>query len=285
MIMEWKPSEGIEYTTELKDIITAETSIAVLAGAGSGKTELLAQKADYLFTTTRCAWPKRILSLTFKREAQFNIRKRVELRCGINASRFDSFTFHAFSKSIVDRFKSLLPEDIRPIDNYDLVDKERNANGKSKLSMTQLIELSITIIHYNEIVRKLFTDSYEYIFIDEFQDTTNQQYNLIKTIFQDSSSKVLSVGDINQSIMLWAGARKTVFEDYIKDFCAEYKFLVTNHRSSKDISDVLSIFIKHVKRESEIKVASDVSTGCYIRIYKDEYQEAKYISEKINSLI
>ncbi|WP_086970960.1 UvrD-helicase domain-containing protein [Vibrio coralliirubri] len=285
MIMEWKPSEGIEYTTELKDIITAETSIAVLAGAGSGKTELLAQKADYLFTTTRCAWPKRILSLTFKREAQFNIRKRVELRCGINASRFDSFTFHAFSKSIVDRFKSLLPEDIRPIDNYDLVDKERNANGKSKLSMTQLIELSITIIHYNEKVRKLFTDSYEYIFIDEFQDTTNQQYNLIKTIFQDSSSKVLSVGDINQSIMLWAGARKTVFEDYIKDFCAEYKFLVTNHRSSKDISDVLSIFIKHVKRESEIKVASDVSTGCYIRIYKDEYQEAKYISEKINSLI
>ncbi|EGQ9826763.1 ATP-dependent helicase [Vibrio parahaemolyticus] len=282
---EWKPSEGIKYTDELKEIITADTSVAVLAGAGSGKTELLAQKADYLFTTARCAWPKRILSLTFKREAQFNIRKRVELRCGINASRFDSFTFHAFSKSIVDRFKNLLPEDIRPIDNYDLVDKAKDANGKSKLSMEQLIKLSIKIVHDNEKIKKLFTDSYEYVFADEFQDTTDQQYELIKSIFQGSTSKILSVGDINQSIMLWAGARKTVFEDYIKDFGAEYKFLVTNHRSSKDINDVLSTFLKYIKREGDIQVNSDASTGCYISVYKDEYQEARYISEKIQSLI
>ncbi|HDM8213310.1 TPA: ATP-dependent helicase [Vibrio harveyi] len=285
MMTEWKPSEGIKYTDELKEIITAETSVAVLAGAGSGKTELLAQKADYLFTTAKCPWPKRILSLTFKREAQFNIRKRVEMRCGINSSRFDSFTFHAFCKSIVDRFKNLLPDGIMPIDNYDLVDKEKDANGKSKLSMDQLIKLSTKIINDNEQIKKLFTDSYEYVFVDEFQDTTDQQYELIKSIFQHSTSKILSVGDINQSIMIWAGARKTVFEDYIKDFGAGYKFLVTNHRSSNDINNVLSTFLKYMKRESDIKVNNDESTGCYISVYKDEYQEAKYISEKIQSLI
>ncbi|CAH1546199.1 DNA helicase [Vibrio jasicida] len=282
---EWKPSEGIKYTDELKEIITAETSVAVLAGAGSGKTELLAQKADYLFTTAKCTWPKRILSLTFKREAQFNIKKRVEMRCGINASRFDSFTFHAFAKSIVDRFKSLLPDEIMPIDNYDLVDRAKDANGKSKVSMEQLIKLSTKIINDNEQIKSLFTDSYGYVFVDEFQDTTDQQYELIKSIFQSSKSKILSVGDINQSIMLWAGARKTVFEDYIKDFGAGYKFLVTNHRSSRDINNVLSTFLKHMQRDEGIKANSDASIGCSINVYKDEYQEAKYISEKIQSLI
>jgi superfamily I DNA/RNA helicase len=38
------------------DIITCDESVAVLAGAGAGKTELLAQKANYLFSTDKCSW-------------------------------------------------------------------------------------------------------------------------------------------------------------------------------------------------------------------------------------
>ncbi|WP_197476071.1 UvrD-helicase domain-containing protein, partial [Oleiphilus sp. HI0043] len=97
------------------NIITCDDSIAVLAGAGAGKTELLAQKASYLFYTANCPWPKRILSLTFKTEAQINIKERVSKRCGDKAARFDSFTFHALCKSIVDRFKNTLPRAERPI--------------------------------------------------------------------------------------------------------------------------------------------------------------------------
>ena len=100
----------LRATDELIEIITHDASVAVLASAGAGKTELLAQKASYLFYTNNCAWPKRILSLTFKTEAQLNIKERINKRCGDKASRFDSFTFHAFSKSIVDRFKNALPD-------------------------------------------------------------------------------------------------------------------------------------------------------------------------------
>lgn len=44
MIEQWQPSEGIESTQELMDIIFCDQSVSVLAGAGAGKTELLAQK-------------------------------------------------------------------------------------------------------------------------------------------------------------------------------------------------------------------------------------------------
>lgn len=50
-------------------------------------------------------------------------------------------------------------------------------------------------------------------FIDEFQDTRSDQYEMIKLLFKDKGTQLLAVGDINQSIMLWAGAKKTVFED------------------------------------------------------------------------
>ncbi|WP_239995593.1 UvrD-helicase domain-containing protein [Photobacterium phosphoreum] len=239
---DWIPSEGIVYTDELRDIITAEGSVAVLAGAGSGKTELLAQKASFLFSTGKCSWPNRILSLTFKREAQYNIKKRVDQRCGTYSTRFDSFTFHAFAKSIVDRFRCLLDEDIRPKDNYDIVSKDAESDGITKLVMRQIIELSINILLKNKDIMKILTDSYKYVFIDEFQDTTDAQYSLIKCIFDGSDTKFLCVGDINQSIMLWAGARTTVFNDYIEDFSASYKLLVTNYRSSEDIQRVLTIF-------------------------------------------
>ena len=65
-MVDWNPSPGIEPTKEFMEIINFDGSLSILAGAGSGKTELLAQKANYLFETNRCAWPKRILSLTFK---------------------------------------------------------------------------------------------------------------------------------------------------------------------------------------------------------------------------
>jgi superfamily I DNA/RNA helicase len=60
---------------------TIHKAVAVLAGAGAGKTELLAQKANYLFSTDKCSWPKRILSLTFKTEALLKlINKNIVVR-------------------------------------------------------------------------------------------------------------------------------------------------------------------------------------------------------------
>lgn len=284
---EWMLSEGIESTDELVDIITCCDSVSVLAGAGAGKTELLAQKANYLFFTDKCAWPKRILSLTFKTEAQANIKERINKRCGNKSTRFDSFTFHAFSKSIVDRFKNILPEKERPENNYDIVRNHREANGKNKISMDDLVMLAIRILRANEDIKKIFPHSYAFVFIDEFQDTTDEQYELLKLLFINSDTKILTVGDINQSIMLWAGARKTVFSDFIHDFSAQSKFLVKNYRASNEIQNVLHIILNFVQNYSSLNspIITNIPENCSLHKFKDEYQEASFITQDIDNTV
>ena len=90
---------------------------AVIAGPGAGKTELLAQRACFLLQTGKCPPPRKILAISFKRDSANTLRDRVQKRCGAElATRFDSFTFDAFSKSILDRFSRALPDCWQPAD-------------------------------------------------------------------------------------------------------------------------------------------------------------------------
>lgn len=285
-MIQWSPSEGIEDTRELMDIITSDDSVAVLAGAGTGKTELLAQKANYLLFTDKCAWPKRVLSLTFKAEAQQNIKERVNKRCGQKADRFDSFTFHAFCKSIVDRFKNVLPQPDRPINNYDIVFRRQEANGVDKILMDSLLGLAIRILKTRDDIRGIFSYSYDYVFVDEFQDTTDQQYELLQILFQNTGTKILTVGDINQSIMIWAGAKQGVFNDFLADFSAKSKLLVKNYRASKEIQDVLEVVLQYVQDPSQ--TVSEIATQpsqCSLHVFSDECQEALFVVKNIEDAI
>lgn len=91
--------------------VKALGSTLVVAGPGTGKTELLGQRAAFLLQTGACLHPRRILAISFKRDAATNLRERVERRCGVIAARqLDSMTFDAFAKQILDRFWRALPE-------------------------------------------------------------------------------------------------------------------------------------------------------------------------------
>ena len=87
-----------------------EGSSFVVAGPGAGKTEFLAQRADYLFQTRACPPPHSILAISFKRDAARNLADRVRARTPHSVHRFDSLTFDAFTKGLVDRFRAALPE-------------------------------------------------------------------------------------------------------------------------------------------------------------------------------
>ncbi len=64
------------------------------------------------------------------------------------------------------------------------------------------------------------------------------QYDLVKMGFQNSNSKITAVGDNKQRIMVWAGARKTIFEDFQQDFNAMKIPLLMNHRSAPRLVDL-----------------------------------------------
>ena len=270
----WFPKGDIILEEAALKAVKDVTDCLVIAGPGAGKTELLAQKLDYLFSTNKCVSPKKILALSFKTDAASNLKERVKKRYGDEyASRFTSLTYSAFEKRILDQFRDVLPEDIRPSRDYLIEDwytiKELlsmngiNVNGMSDirnfveniilndgnthklkkdllkgtqdnkpvLLYRQITKLSTQIIATNEYIRKALQMTYDFVFLDEFQDTTYAQYNLLKTCFFGLSCKLTAVGDNKQAIMRWAGANPDIFPDYIRDFNSNEYQLLMNHRS------------------------------------------------------
>jgi len=120
---DWSP-KGVDTLepAALRAVQNNDENLCVVASAGAGKTEFLAQKADYLLSTGLCRAPHRILAISFKSDAARNLKDRVRERCGPEfSSRFDSMTFDAFSKSLIDRFGSLIPAPYTPSADYEII--------------------------------------------------------------------------------------------------------------------------------------------------------------------
>lgn len=80
---EWGPTDGfILEPNAYTAAVTNEKDVVVAAGPGAGKTELLAQRADYLLRTGLCPYPRRILAISFKVDAARNLRDRIRTRSG-----------------------------------------------------------------------------------------------------------------------------------------------------------------------------------------------------------
>lgn len=119
---DWTPSGGIILEAAADRVVRSNDSRSVIAGPGSGKTELLAQRAVFLLQTAMCPAPRKVLAICFKRDAAKNLKDRVSRRSGAGlAARFDSMTFDAFAKGIVDRFLQLTPEWCRPPTGYHVL--------------------------------------------------------------------------------------------------------------------------------------------------------------------
>jgi hypothetical protein len=119
---QWKPIDVDALEPNALDVVRSTDNRCVIAGPGSGKTELLAQRASYLLQCGIAPPPKRILAISYKRDAASNLAARVKSRCHPDhAYRFDSLTFDAFAKSLIDRFGQALPERWRPRPDYKVV--------------------------------------------------------------------------------------------------------------------------------------------------------------------
>lgn len=293
---DWLPSDNLELEDKALDAVKSTHNCLILAGPGAGKTEMLAQRANYLLETNTCKYPRKILAISFKRDSSHNLNERVEARCGGElAKRFDSLTFDSFAKQILDRFKKALPEGFNVIDQYEILigDNEilelyenegtvlhsyaiRNEvikthnqqlpidlnaipdstrkkvwlnllnSNPSRLSFPMIMRLAELIIRTNPKIKKYLQMTYQFVFLDEFQDTTHIQYDLLKACFLSSNSILTAVGDDKQRIMLWAGARETVFQDFINETGADSINLHMNFRSAPKIVNLLNYFSEHL---------------------------------------
>lgn len=228
----WQPADGL--TLEPNALRAAKEqvhSLALTAGPGAGKTEMLAQRADFLLRTGTCRYPKRILAISFKVDASSNLKERVKRRCGSElASRFDSYTFHAFAKRIIDRFRPVLAGEYALDAGYKIADRKPGPS-RSLIEFADLVPLAIQILKKSEMARNAIRQTYSDVFLDEFQDCTNLQYELLKLAFQGTSIRLTAVGDTKQKIMGWAGALDGIFQTFSADFAATPLNMYRNFRS------------------------------------------------------
>ena len=342
---QWSP-KGVASLgpAALRAIHENDDNLCVVASAGAGKTEFLAQKADYLLSTGLCRAPQLILAISFKSDAAKNLKERVKERCGpALSSRFDSLTFDAFSKGLIDRFGSLIPAPYTPSPDYEIAfPKSRDwrdflerhgyqclpskaleqAVARCKLPVADLISknpvwkevlnrfwsefyqdenstrltfpminrLAIYVLSHDPRLVAGLRATYPFIFLDEFQDTTFGQYDLLKQLFLDSEARVTAVGDNKQRIMVWAGAMPDSFDTFATDFSAKHETLLSNWRSHPELVEIqhaIAVTLEHESAMPEAKRAKAVDGDvCAIWAYADKQSEcegvAAWIADSVN---
>ena len=336
----WKTVGNITLEKNAFDAIKCEKNTLVIAGPGAGKTELLAQKACYLFETNLCRAPQKILAISFKKDSAENLKERVLKRYGEEIKdRFISLTYDAFFKSIVDHFIYSLPVNCRPNINYVIADdnmineafkkaankninldrsiiknenKKINSvtlpldenslegkvwnyllkgfdNNEAAITFSMITKLATYIVGTNPMIKRAIQATYSYVFLDEFQDTTELQYLFLKSCFKDSKSIITAVGDYKQRIMVWAGALKTVFDDFRSDFNADDFNLIMNYRSAPRLVSLQKAMYGILNESQSYVGTSDKwndDDGCVkLLMSKNELQESQNVVESIKENI
>lgn len=284
----WKPADGL--TLEPNALLAAKEqvhSLALTAGPGAGKTEMLAQRADFLLRTGTCRYPKRILAISFKVDASSNLKERVNRRCGSElAARFDSYTFHAFAKRIIDRFRPVLTGEHALDVGYKIADRKVEPS-RNLIEFADLVPLAIQILQKSEMARNAVRQTYSDVFLDEFQDCTNLQYELLKLAFQGTSIRLTAVGDTKQKIMGWAGALDGIFQTFAADFSATPLNMYRNFRSKPRLLRLQNGIIRRLDPSSVMpdeQLAGDEGEVCAWR-FEDSRKEAEYLADLIDGWI
>lgn len=282
----WSPADGL--TLEPNALAAAkeiDRNLALTAGPGAGKTEMLAQRADFLLRTGACRYPKRILAISFKVDASRNLKARVRSRCGQElAARFDSHTFHAFAKRIIDRFRLVLSGRNALDPDYSI--GERRVQRRS-ITFDDMVPLAAQIVESSQIARNAIRQTYSHVFLDEFQDCTGAQYELIKVCFQGTSGRLTAVGDTKQRIMGWAGALEGIFVVYADDFDAHSLNLYQNFRSAPRIRRMQNAMVRVMDPPAALHDSALSGSGGEVGIlrFNNDDDEAEAVADAVRGWV
>ena len=155
------------------------------------------------------------------------------------------------------------------------------------LDFDDLLLLTVTLFSKCPEVLEKYQRKYQYIHVDEFQDTNAIQYLLLRMLGQ-MYQNVFVVGDDDQSIYGWRGADYTNIKKFQEHFVGTKIFkLQRNYRSTKNILDVANKIIQVNKERAPKSLWTDSSQGMRVECKRadDEDDEADYIIGQIQMLL
>ena len=137
----------------------------------------------------------------------------------------------------------------------------------------------------NESLLGHYQNRFENILVDEFQDTNEIQYKIIK-LLTGEKGKAFIVGDDDQSIYRWRGANPDSMPRFRSDFPEPRSIkLEQNYRSTKNILNAANSIIANNAGRLEKNLWTDEESGPLLKLHQnfDEYEEARNIVETIES--
>ncbi len=167
---------------------------------------------------------------------------------------------------------------------YELYQKRLKENNA--IDFDDIINYTIKILTENPDALDYYTNKFNYILVDEYQDTNKAQFTLV-TILASKYGNITVVGDNDQGIYSFRGADITNILNFEKDFPGtKIVKLEQNYRCTGNILKAANAVIKHNENKYEKKLWTENEEGSLPIIHKadDEYDEGRYIVEEINRL-
>ena len=296
---------------QLSAVKIVDQHLMVIAGPGTGKTKVLTTKVAYLLEQR--VKPGQILALTFTKKAAAEMKDRLKQLVSKSKLPFIG-TFHAFAHQLLTQhgLDQELIDEVQQLEIVKQLKLELGLKGTKVKDILKLISLkkqvqkhkfpdwfSIVFKQYQQLLnaQKLldFDDlliqasqlipqlkiQYNYILVDEFQDTNQLQYQLL-TALVNQSTRLMIVGDPLQAIYGFRGSSQEIFKKFKKDFTAREIVLTQNYRNPQKIIDFShTLFPKSSLLSAQTSITSKV---CLVKTFS-EYTEAAYILSLIEAKI
>lgn len=167
---------------------------------------------------------------------------------------------------------------------YDAYQKKLQANNA--VDFDDLLLLALRLLQENPAVREKYQRKFDYLMVDEYQDTNHAQYLLTK-LLAAGHRNICVVGDADQSIYGWRGADIQNILDFEKDYPdAKLVKLEQNYRSTQVILDAANAVIDNNSGRKPKNLWTANGNGSEIIYYQanDERDEARYVIENMQKL-
>lgn len=326
---------------QLNAVTHIDSSMLVIAGAGSGKTKVLTTRIAWL-VKNKCVAPSDILAVTFTNKAAKEMSHRIANLLSIDVRGLWIGTFHSVSLKILAKHHVLagLPAYFQILDandqlallkrlikaanldenNYSPKELQKFINNHKEngrrceglesqnfreqhwlelyrsyeevcnrdglVDFTELLLRSYEVLLVNEDILKIYQSQFKHILVDEFQDTNQLQYRWLK-LLASKNTQMFAVGDDDQSIYSFRGAKVSNMQSFLKDFSVKAPIcLEQNYRSTTNILSAANAVISNNNSRIGKKLWTEKAGGELIRWYEGytEEDEAYFVLDEIKAL-
>lgn len=226
---------------------------------------------------------------------QLSAIKRLCKQHGVDDERFPPKQLQWFIAGCKE--DGLRPKDVdvrddetrRKVEIYQLYEDQCQREGV--VDFGELMLRSYELLRDNEVIRMHYRARFKHVLIDEFQDTNKLQYAWIKMIAglpTENGNAVLAVGDDDQSIYAFRGARVGNMADFVREFGVQHQIkLEQNYRSYSNILDSANALIGNNKNRLGKNLRTDQGAGEPVRVYEStsDFAEAQWLVDEIRQLV